>query len=238
MKDVTLVAVNLETAKRLFDGGQNIHYEVSDKKGSVRSSSASNSTCDHFLQEIRSYLKDAVKELGPCTMTFKVSAEEVNMIGFEEILSQPMPWGDSEELYRFIDIYMLKGNSKKFVARYPVTPPKDDDRYMQASSARHSADKAKSDLILSNGRSFKQYGPLEVDCPLKMIDYANDKGYRFNLNETCVIYNEALSFFEFKGSCENIELKFSYRIYDVLLAQDVARAIRTNRIPMPLRKQA
>lgn len=239
MKEVFFDVVSLDAAKSLFNSGFTIHYEATDLDGQSRGSTANKETCPDFLKEIRAYLKAAVEDFGAKTMVFKVACDYTNSLHFEEIGSISKSFSQSGKNYNFVDLYMTKGDTTRFVIRYPETPAKKDKLYTQCKSLQYQATRLKDELVLSNGAYCKIAGPLGVLTPMQLISYANENQYKIDFEVTGVLFNDLKMFWDLKGKFVNdADRAFTYRIYDLKYAGEVARALRMNQDPMLFSKTA
>lgn len=238
MKNINFQVVTFDVARKLFNMGQEIHSEVLAQNGKTESAISSKDQGHNFVIDARNTVKKAVLKTGASNIVFKVAVEEIPSLSFEEVIGNPEQLQGSNVKYRFVYLYMRKGDNLRYVARYPIVKDKSDSSYMMSKSLQHNASNAKEALILSSGDYCRLNGPVDVHSPLDMISSANENGYDFDLENTGVTFNGDSTYWEFNGNFKNVKLSFSYRIYSVKLAGEVVRAIRTNSIPVPLKKIA
>ena len=128
-------------------------------------------------------------------------------------------WVDHSPLIgrTYAPIFMIKDGMEYFVA----------NRVVRGSSLEHeNLEGYKAMLLDTNGQYFKFYGIY--DDPMELLAGVKERGHTFHSPQTllCDCHGApgyGAGFTDFSGSCREVALTFSYRIYDL----DLVAALRS-----------
>lgn len=126
----------------------------------------------------------------------------------------------------YAPIYMVKDGKEYFVINRVVLPNEPELDEVNDKILNGDVREYEAFLTLSEGRYFKLYG--FYDNPMEMITEMKERHHTFT-DPNCVTkkYNDNRlnGFIDFKGNRNEVSAAFHYRIYDMILAEEIRKAI-------------